>query len=112
MALARLLATLHDADGSVAVEGVSSFDWGRLDFLRGDLRAGADLAEGVGVIGTGTIGSRLWSNPSINAIGLDMTDLGRSRLQRPDPRGQGQAVDADRARCRPRRGTGRTGPTS
>jgi hypothetical protein len=32
MALARLLATLHDADGNVAVEGVSSFDWGRLDF--------------------------------------------------------------------------------
>jgi acetylornithine deacetylase/succinyl-diaminopimelate desuccinylase-like protein len=78
MALARLLATLHDADGNVAVEGVSSFDWDGLDFSEEDLRAGADLAEGVGVIGSGTIGSRLWSKPSINAIGLDMTSVDRA----------------------------------
>ena len=78
MALSRLLATLHDADGNVAVEGVSSFDWDGLDFSEEDLRAGADLAEGVDVIGTGTIGSRLWSKPSINAIGLDMTSVDRA----------------------------------
>jgi acetylornithine deacetylase/succinyl-diaminopimelate desuccinylase-like protein len=78
MALARLLATLHDADGNVAVEGVSSFDWDGLDFSEEDLRTGADLAEGVDVIGTGTIGSRLWSKPSINAIGLDMTSVDRA----------------------------------
>jgi acetylornithine deacetylase/succinyl-diaminopimelate desuccinylase-like protein len=78
MALAKLLATLHDAAGNVAVEGVSSFDWDGLDFSEEDLRTGADLAEGVGVIGTGTIGSRLWSKPSINAIGLDMTPVDRA----------------------------------
>ena len=78
MALARLLATLHDADGNLAVEGVASFDWDGLDFSEEDLRAGADLAEGAGVIGTGTIGSRLWSKPSINAIGLDMTPVDRA----------------------------------
>ena len=49
-----------------------------LDFSEEDLRAGADLAEGVGVIGTGTIGSRLWSKPSINAIGLDMVPVDRA----------------------------------
>jgi acetylornithine deacetylase/succinyl-diaminopimelate desuccinylase-like protein len=87
MALARLLATLHDADGNVAVEGVSQFDWEGLDFSEADLRAGADLADGVGVIGTGTIGSRLWSKPSINAIGLDMTSIdGSSNVLIPEVR--------------------------
>ena len=87
MALARLLATLHDADGNVAVEGVSSFDWDGLDFSEEDLRTGADLAEGVDVIGTGTIGSRLWSKPSVNAIGLDMTPVdGSSNVLIPEVR--------------------------
>jgi acetylornithine deacetylase/succinyl-diaminopimelate desuccinylase-like protein len=87
MALAKLLATLHDADGNVAVEGVSSFDWDGLDFSEEDLRAGADLAEGVGLIGTGTIGTRLWSKPSINAIGLDMTSIdGASNVLIPEAR--------------------------
>jgi acetylornithine deacetylase/succinyl-diaminopimelate desuccinylase-like protein len=87
MALAKLLATLHDADGNVAVEGVSSFDWDGLDFSEDDLRAGADLAGGVGLIGTGTIGSRLWSSPSINAIGLDMTSIdGASNVLIPEAR--------------------------
>jgi acetylornithine deacetylase/succinyl-diaminopimelate desuccinylase-like protein len=87
MALAKLLATLHDADGNLAVEGVSSFDWDGLDFSEQDLRAGADLAEGVGVIGTGTIGSRLWSKPSVNAIGLDMTPVdGSSNVLIPEVR--------------------------
>ena len=87
MALARLLATLHDADGNVAVDGVTSFDWDGLDFAEADLRAGADLAGGVQVIGTGTIGSRLWSKPSINAIGIDMTSIdGSSNVLIPEAR--------------------------
>ncbi|MFD3402109.1 M20/M25/M40 family metallo-hydrolase [Kribbella sp. NPDC058693] len=87
MALAQLLATLHDADGNVAVEGVSGFDWDGLDFSEADLRAGADLVDGVGMIGTGTIGSRLWSRPSINVIGLDMTSVdGSSNVLIPEVR--------------------------
>jgi acetylornithine deacetylase/succinyl-diaminopimelate desuccinylase-like protein len=75
MALARLLATLHDDDGNVAVEGVTSFDWDGMDFGEDDLRAGADMLDGAEVIGTGSIGSRLWSHPSISAIGIDTTSI-------------------------------------
>src|SRR6202008_3829549 len=46
MALARLLATLHDDEGNVAVQGVTSFDWDGTDFGEGDLRAGADMLDG------------------------------------------------------------------
>jgi acetylornithine deacetylase/succinyl-diaminopimelate desuccinylase-like protein len=75
MALARLLATLHDEHGNVAVEGVTSFDWDGMDFGEDDLRAGADMLDGAEIVGTGSIGSRLWSHPSISAIGIDTTSI-------------------------------------
>jgi acetylornithine deacetylase/succinyl-diaminopimelate desuccinylase-like protein len=75
MALARLLATLHDGQGNVAVEGVTSFDWDGMDFGEEDLRAGADMLDGAQVVGSGSVGSRLWSHPSISAIGIDMTSI-------------------------------------
>jgi acetylornithine deacetylase/succinyl-diaminopimelate desuccinylase-like protein len=75
MALAQLLATLHDEHGNVAVEGVSSFEWDGMDFSEEDLRAGADMLEGAEVVGSGSVGSRLWSHPSISAIGIDITSI-------------------------------------
>jgi acetylornithine deacetylase/succinyl-diaminopimelate desuccinylase-like protein len=75
MALARLLATLHDDQGNVVVEGVTSFDWDGMDFGEDDLRAGADMLAGAQVVGSGSVGSRLWSHPSISAIGIDTTSI-------------------------------------
>src|SRR6478752_1279432 len=75
MALAQLLATLYDENGDVAVEGVSSFEWDGMDFSEQDLRAGADMLDGAEVVGTGSVGSRLWSHPSISAIGIDITSI-------------------------------------
>ena len=79
MALAELLGTLHDDDGNVTIDGVSRFDWEGLDFPADDFRAAADLAEGVHLTtGSGTVGTRLWSSPSISAIGVDMTTIAGS----------------------------------
>ncbi|HWC71435.1 MAG TPA: M20/M25/M40 family metallo-hydrolase [Actinomycetota bacterium] len=78
MALARLLSTLHDDAGSVRVDGVSGGDWPGAELPETDFRAAADLREGTSLIGSGTIGSRLWSKPSINAIGVDTTTIGSS----------------------------------
>ncbi len=78
MAMARLLASLHDDAGNVAVEGVSRFDWDGVDFSADDFKSGADLLDGVELTGSGSVGTRLWSNPSISAIGLDMTSIDRS----------------------------------
>jgi acetylornithine deacetylase/succinyl-diaminopimelate desuccinylase-like protein len=75
MALAQLLATLHDENGDVAVKGVSSFEWDGMDFSEQDLRAGADMLDDAEVVGTGSVGSRLWSHPSISAIGIDITSI-------------------------------------
>jgi acetylornithine deacetylase/succinyl-diaminopimelate desuccinylase-like protein len=78
MALARLLATLHDEAGDVAVANVSSTTWDGEDLSEADLRFSADLLDGVGLTGTGPISSRLWARPSINAIGIDMTSIAGS----------------------------------
>jgi acetylornithine deacetylase/succinyl-diaminopimelate desuccinylase-like protein len=87
MALARLLATLHDDAGDVAVAGVTSGTWDGQDFAADDFRPGADLLPGVDLIGTGTVGDRLWAKPSINAIGVDMTSIeGSSNVLIPQAR--------------------------
>lgn len=87
MALARLLTTLHDEDGNVAVTGVSSGVWEGEDLSSEDLRSSADVLEGVQLTGSGSVGDRLWARPSINAIGLDMTSIaGSSNVLIPEAR--------------------------
>ncbi|WP_433359786.1 M20/M25/M40 family metallo-hydrolase [Actinoplanes sp. CA-142083] len=78
MALARLLTTLHDADGNVAVAGVSRNPWHGGDLDEDEFRSSADLLDGVGLMGTGGLAKRLWAEPSINAIGIDMTSVAGS----------------------------------
>ena len=78
MAMARLLSSLHDDDGNVAVAGASTSVWAGADLSAEDFRASADILDGVQLTGTGQIGDRLWARPSINAIGLDMTDIAGS----------------------------------
>ena len=78
MALARLLATLQDDKGNVAVEGVTTGSWPGEQFTEEDLRSSADILDGLTLTGTGPVGDRLWAHPSINAIGLDMTSIAGS----------------------------------
>jgi acetylornithine deacetylase/succinyl-diaminopimelate desuccinylase-like protein len=87
MALARLLTTLHDQEGNVAVEGVSSFAWDGADLAAEEFRASADLPAGVCLTGSGPVGARLWSRPSVSAIGIDTTSVaGSSNVLVPEAR--------------------------
>ncbi len=71
-ALVRLLASLHDDEGNVAVAGLRSGDAADLDYPDERLRAESGLLDGVSVIGTrGSVLSRLWTMPSITTIGID-----------------------------------------
>ncbi|GMA34566.1 hypothetical protein GCM10025876_07700 [Demequina litorisediminis] len=78
MALARLLSSLVDDAGDVAVDGVTGGPWGGEDMTEEDFLAGAELLPGVSLLGTGTIADRLWAKPSINAIGVDTTSIADS----------------------------------
>ncbi len=70
-ALARLLATLHDDRGDVAVAGLSRGDADPLDLSEERLRADAGVLDGVQLIGSGTLTSRLWASPALSVVGID-----------------------------------------
>ena len=71
MAMFRLVATLHDERGSVAVAGLTTRQSSTPDYDEAQLRLETGLLDGVTPIGTGTILSRLWSQPAITITGID-----------------------------------------
>lgn len=80
--LARILASLHDEHGDVTVPGLARGSWpdehGDGDLDTGVFRSGAGLADGVDLIGTGTLADRLWACPSVSALGIDAPRAGQS----------------------------------
>ena len=71
--LIRLLATLHDEHGDVAVDGLVQGQSADLNYPDDRLRTESGLIDGVEQIGTGSVVDRLWSKPAISVIGLDAT---------------------------------------
>ncbi|WP_394161423.1 M20/M25/M40 family metallo-hydrolase [Galactobacter valiniphilus] len=75
---ARLVATLHDAEGNVAVEGLLQREVSELDYPEDTLRADAGILDGVRLAGSGPVADRLWNKPAISLIGLDVTSVALS----------------------------------
>ncbi|MDO8145225.1 dipeptidase [Isoptericola sp. 178] len=73
--LARLLATLHDDAGNVAVEGLTSAAEPDVDYAEADFRADSSVLDGVELAGEGTIAGRMWTKPAVAVIGVDATDV-------------------------------------
>jgi cysteinylglycine-S-conjugate dipeptidase len=71
LAAVRLLATLHNDDGSVAVEGLTSHSAPTPEYTEERLRHEAALLDGVTPIGNGTVLDRLWFQPAITVTGID-----------------------------------------
>ncbi|MCV7290575.1 dipeptidase [Mycolicibacterium wolinskyi] len=76
--LVRLLASLHDDDGNVAVAGLHQGTAADVD--RGDdwVRDESGLLDGVAQIGSGSVVQRLWAKPAITVIGIDTTPIDKS----------------------------------
>ena len=70
--LCRLMATLHNASGGVAVEALrtdnSSHD---MDMSEAELRRLSGLRPGVQLLGEGPLTDRLWARPAIAVLGID-----------------------------------------
>ena len=75
VALIKILATLHHDDGEVAVEGLHSFQWTGGDYPEKTYREVSAILDGVELIGRGSVGSRLWSKPSITVLGMDVPSV-------------------------------------
>ena len=73
--LSRLLASLHDDQGNVAVAGLSASQASDLDYPEVRLRAEAGVTAGVQLIGSGSIVDRLWTRPAIAVLAIDATSV-------------------------------------
>ena len=71
MTLARVIATLHDDAGDVAIAGLHSGPAADVDYPEERLRAESGAAPGIEWIGTGSSVERLWTKPSLSITGLD-----------------------------------------
>ena len=69
--LSRLLATLHDAEGNVAVEGLVAEEADPLDLTVDEMRELGGAVEGLRTIGEGSLTSRLWTRPAVSILGID-----------------------------------------
>jgi cysteinylglycine-S-conjugate dipeptidase len=101
--LCRLLATLHDEAGDVAVPGLARNAADPLDLTEDRLRADAAVLDGVELIGTGGLTQRLWEGPAAAVIGIDAPSVaGASNTLLPSARAKvslrlAPGDDSDRA---------------
>jgi acetylornithine deacetylase/succinyl-diaminopimelate desuccinylase-like protein len=71
-ALCRLLATLHDEAGDVAVAGLTRSPSSAPEPDPAVFRADAGLLDGVELVGTGSVPERLWHAPALAVLGMDV----------------------------------------
>ena len=76
--LARLIATFHDEQGNVAIEGLTAYDDAEVDYPEDDFRNDASVLDGVRLAGTGSLASRLWTKPALSIIGIDVPSVAMS----------------------------------
>ncbi|CQD18548.1 acetylornithine deacetylase/succinyldiaminopimelate desuccinylase-like deacylase [Mycobacterium lentiflavum] len=76
--LVRLLASLHDDDGNVAVTGLHESTAAAVDYPPERVRADSGLLDGVSEIGSGSAPQRLWAKPAITVIGIDTTPIDKA----------------------------------
>ncbi|MGO2053607.1 dipeptidase [Glutamicibacter sp. 287] len=75
---AKLIASFHDENGSVAVPGLVANDIAEVDFDESEFRRDSSVLESVQLAGTGKITDRLWNKPALSVIGMDMPSVDRS----------------------------------
>lgn len=74
-ALVRVLASLHNDDGSVAVEGLTAYDTEPLDLTEDELAEQMLPVDGLELVGNGTLTSRIWTQPSISVLAIDSVPI-------------------------------------
>ena len=69
--LLRALASLWDAQGDVTVDGLRREEWTGESYTDKEFRKLAEVEEGMPIVGTGGLGSKIWSGPGITVLGID-----------------------------------------
>ena len=70
-ALVKVLSSLHDERGNVAVAGLHRGGDTPVDLSEHDARSQSGVLDGVEMIGEGSITERLWTGPSVSVLAID-----------------------------------------
>ncbi|AQP46299.1 dipeptidase [Tessaracoccus aquimaris] len=73
--LCRLLATLHDERGNVAIEGLLTAPDPEVEYDEDRLRQETGILDGVEWIGDGMASARMWTKPSASVLAIDATPV-------------------------------------
>jgi acetylornithine deacetylase/succinyl-diaminopimelate desuccinylase-like protein len=76
--LCRMLATLHDEQGNVAIAGLGTAPAPALEYPTERLRAESGILDGVDWIGSGSFVERMWCKPAVSVIALDATPVDKA----------------------------------
>jgi cysteinylglycine-S-conjugate dipeptidase len=80
-ALARIIASLHHDDGSVAIEGLQRFGWTGMQIPEDEFREESGVLDQVELIGSGTLSDRLLTGPAVAVLGFDAPAIAGSSNQ-------------------------------
>ena len=69
--LLRALSSMWDESGDVAVAGLRREEWTGESYTDDEFRKLAEIEPGMPIVGTGGIGSKIWSGPGITVLGID-----------------------------------------
>ncbi len=76
--LSRLIATLHDDAGNVAVPGLVHAPEPSVEYDEAAYRAESSVLDGVTLAGTGSLAGRIWTKPALSVIGIDATPVAQA----------------------------------
>ena len=74
----RLLNSFWGEDGEVAVPGLAGSGHQGPDYDEADLRRDSGVLPGVGLIGRGALSARMWTQPAMAIIGVDVPSVATS----------------------------------
>jgi len=73
--LCRLLATLHDERGNVAIDGLVQTSGPELEYPLDRLKDETGVLDGVEFIGDGSVVERMWTKPAASVLAIDTTPI-------------------------------------
>ncbi|ERF56568.1 peptidase dimerization domain-containing protein, partial [Cutibacterium granulosum] len=74
-AMCKLLATLHDENGDVAVAGLHTAEPASVEYPEERLRTETAILDGVDWLGTGNPADKMWTRPSLSVLAIDATPV-------------------------------------
>jgi acetylornithine deacetylase/succinyl-diaminopimelate desuccinylase-like protein len=69
--LSRLLGTLHDERGNVAIPGLVEGEADPLDLTEEEVRTWVGAVPGLDTIGEGSLTARMWARPAVSVLAID-----------------------------------------